>query len=102
LQSFKTIARNGSLISAPKKWNKSAGVTKIPAILLITALQMEVATFPPPADVSMMHILIVVGKQVIMRKPSTKAGGRAFGITVVRNDLIGNPIRKGHNPNMTS
>ena len=42
----------------------------------------------------------VVGKHVMIKNPSTNAGGMALGSTVVRNDLIGTPIKKGHNPNM--
>ena len=48
MHSFKTISRNGSFISVPKKRNNNAGVMKIPAMLLITALQIDVATLPPP------------------------------------------------------
>ena len=47
LHNDKTIARNLSRISVPKKWKSRAGVTKIPAKLLRTALQIDVATFPP-------------------------------------------------------
>ena len=47
LHNVKTIARNLSRISVPKKRKSRAGVTKIPAKLLRTALHMDVATFPP-------------------------------------------------------
>lgn len=75
---------------------------KIPAILLITALQIDVATFPPPAEVSIIHILTVVGKHVMMRNPSTNAGGIALGMTLFKNDFIGTPIKNGHTTKSTN
>jgi hypothetical protein len=74
----------------------------VPKKLLMIALQMEVATFPPLADVNIIHMLTVVGKQVMINKPSTNAGGIRFGTTFVKKDLRGTPIRNGHNPNITS
>eukprot|EP00529_Nitzschia_sp_RCC80_P040505 CAMPEP_0113481062 /NCGR_PEP_ID=MMETSP0014_2-20120614/22209_1 /TAXON_ID=2857 /ORGANISM="Nitzschia sp." /LENGTH=80 /DNA_ID=CAMNT_0000374535 /DNA_START=457 /DNA_END=699 /DNA_ORIENTATION=- /assembly_acc=CAM_ASM_000159 len=71
-----TILANGNLIDAPKNWSNNKGVIKIPAILLRTALQIDAATFPPDADVNMIHILTVVGSVVIMRIPSAKACGK--------------------------
>ena len=73
-----------------------------PARFVRTALQIEVATFPPAADVSIMHILTVVGRQVMINRPSTNAGGIRFGKTFVKRYLRGKPIINGHNPNITS
>jgi hypothetical protein len=92
----------GSLMVVPKKCSRSAGVKKMPPILLRTALQIEVATFPPLADVNMMHMFTVVGKHVMINRPSIKAGGIRLGTTVVKRDLRGAPIRNGHNPNMAN
>lgn len=85
---------------APKKCNNKAGVTKMPAMLLMTALQMDVATLPPLLDVSMIHIFTVVGKHVIIKSPSTSAGG-----TILTFDNIfwsGTPMRKGHSAKMAT
>ena len=87
---------------APKKCKSSAGVTKIPAILLITALQIEVATFPPLAEVNIIHMLTVVGKHVIINKPSTNAEGIRFGATLVKTLFSGTPTRKGHKANIVN
>jgi hypothetical protein len=70
--------------------------------LLITALQIEAATFPPPADVNMMHMFTVVGKHDIMSNPSTRAGGKRFGAAVVKRDFRGRPIKNGHIPNIAT
>ena len=102
LQSFTTIFTKGSLISVPKKCKSKLGVTKIPAILLNTALQIDVATFPSHAEVSMMHMFTVVGRQVMIRIPSTSEAGIRFGRKVVRKLFRGAPIRNGQAPNIAS
>jgi hypothetical protein len=92
----------GRWMDCPKKRNSNAGVRNIPAKLLMTALQSDDATLPPEDDVSKMHMLIVVGKQVSMSKPSKSAGGKRLGRKVLRAFVKGRPTRKGHTPNVTS
>lgn len=66
------------------------------------ALQMDVATLPPPADVNMIPILIVVGKQVKINKPSTNAGGMRVGKKVEIVHFKGSPTKRGQAPKMIS
>ena len=50
----------------------------------MTALQIADAVFPPDVDVSMIHILTVVGNVVMMSKPSANPEGMMFGIKLVK------------------
>ena len=102
LQSLYIILRNGNRMSAPKNRSNSAGVTKIPARLLMTALDKAVATFPPAADVKKMHMLTVVGRQLMMRIPSNKVDGSNDGMAFRRKVVTGNPMRRGHAPKVAA
>ena len=82
----------------PKNLSNNAGVMKIPAILLMTVLHNAVATFPPDADVNKIHILIVVGRHVRIRIPSSNGFGRRFGTNVSIPLVNGTPTKNGHAP----
>mmetsp|Transcript_28032 Transcript_28032/g.56314 ORF Transcript_28032/g.56314 Transcript_28032/m.56314 type:complete len:224 (+) Transcript_28032:627-1298(+) len=102
LHSFDTSSKNGSSIVVPKNLNSSAGVKKIPAILLITVLHSEVATFPPDADVKMMHMLIVVGRHVKIKSPSSNGLERSDGANSSSPFVNGTPTKNGQAPNVMS
>ena len=74
----------------------------MPAMLLRTALQMDAATFPPLADVNIIHMLTVVGKHVMIKIPSTKAEGIRLGRAKLKTDFNGRPMRSGHKPNIAT
>ena len=102
LQSFDTSSKNGSSIDFPKNLNSNAGVKKIPAILLMTVLHSDVATFPPDADVRMIHMLIVVGRQVKIKSPSSNGLERSDGANSSSPFVNGTPTKNGHAPNVMS
>lgn len=102
LQSFDTSSKNGSSIDFPKNLNSNAGVKKIPAILLITVLHSDVATFPPDADVRMIHMLIVVGRQVKIKSPSSNGLERSDGASTSNPFVTGTPTKNGQTPNVMS
>ena len=64
-------------------------------ILLMTALHIADAALPPDVDVSIMHMLTVVGKVVMMSKPSAKPEGMRLGNIVVNNLRRGTPMQNG-------
>ena len=80
---------------APKKCKRRAGVANIPAKLLMTALHSAVATFPPEADVRKMHMFIVVGRQLMIKMPSSNDDGNRFGMQVLRMVVTGSPTSNG-------
>jgi hypothetical protein len=86
----------------PKNLKSSAGVKKIPAILLITVLHSEVATFPPDADVKMIHMLIVVGRHVKIKRPSSNCLERRDGANSSNPFVNGRPTKNGQAPNVIS
>jgi hypothetical protein len=96
------MARKGSVISVPKKWSNKAGVKKIPPMLAMTELMIDVATLPPPADDNIMFMFTVVGKQVKIKRPSTRAGGISVGRNVLSDHVKGTPMSAGQAPKMTS
>lgn len=102
LHSFDTSSKNGSSIDFPKNLNSKAGVKKIPAMLLITVLQSDVATFPPDADVKIMHILIVVGRHVKIKSPSSNGLERSDGASASSPFVKGTPTKNGQTPNVMS
>ena len=93
---------NGSSIVFPKNLNKSAGVAKIPIKLEITVLHKAVATLPPEAVVNKIHILIVVGKQVNINRPSSNGLGSSDGKNDSMPRVSGTPIKKGQAINVIS
>ena len=95
LQSFQTMARNGSWTSVPKNRKSKAGVKKIPATLLITALHRAEATFPSADDVRITHMLTVVGRQVRISNPSKRGGDKTFGRNFLIARVKGRPTKKG-------
>ena len=100
LHNFKTIAANGSSMDSPKNRRSRAGVTKMPITLLITALQSADATFPPAAVVRMMHMLMVVGRQVSISSPSRIDLGNKLGRNAPNPFVSGRPTRKGQATNI--
>mmetsp|Transcript_19798 Transcript_19798/g.46061 ORF Transcript_19798/g.46061 Transcript_19798/m.46061 type:complete len:212 (+) Transcript_19798:508-1143(+) len=102
LHSFRIMAPKGKRMLAPKKRRSKAGVRKTPAILLMTALHNAVATLPPDAFVKKMHMLIVVGRQLIMSNPSNKEGGNNFGTTRLNVCVNGRPTKSGQAPKVAS
>ena len=100
LQSLDTNSTKGSSMLLPKNLNSKMGVMKIPDILLITALHKAEATFPPDADVRMMHMLMVVGRHVKMRSPSSRALGKRFGANNSIPFVSGKPAKNGQAPNV--
>lgn len=95
-----TISKNGSWICFPKKRRSNEGVRKIPARLLNTALQSATATLPSAADVSITHMLIVVGRHVRIIKPSSNGPVNRFGKYVPMNAVNGRPNSRGHTANV--
>ena len=69
-------------------------------MLLITVLHKAVATLPPDAEVKRMHMLIVVGKHVNIKIPSSNAFGNSVGANVSRAVVNGTPTKNGHAPNV--
>ena len=61
---------------------------------------MEVATLPPLVDVSMMHMLTVVGKHVRIKIPSTKAGSMTVEGSLENKTFRGMPIKSGQRAKM--
>ena len=100
LHSFDTNSKKGSCIVCPKNLNSSAGVRNIPSRLLITVLHKAVATLPPLVDVSKMHMLIVVGKHVSIRSPSSNGLGSNAGKNISIPRVKGKPIKNGQAPNV--
>ncbi len=97
----RTISKIDKLISRfPKSRIKSAGVMNIPAILLITALHNEQATFPPEVDVSTTHMLIVVGRHVSINSPSRSGRDRTLNDSSAFVD--GKPMQNGHTTNVAN
>ena len=54
--------------------------------------------FPPAADVKIMHILMVVGRQLKISKPSIRGWGRIPGKNISMHFVIGNPTKNGQAP----
>lgn len=102
MQSFDTSSKNGSSIDVPKNLKSKAGVSNIPAMLLMTVLHRAVATFPPDAVVKMIHMLIVVGRQVSIKRPSSNGLERSDGANSSKPFVNGTPTKNGHTPNVMS
>ena len=102
MQSFVTSSKKGSSIDFSKNLKSRAGVNKIPAMLLITVLHRDVATLPPDADVNIMHILIVVGRHVKIKRPSSNGLERSDGANSSTPFVNGTPTKNGHAPNVMS
>lgn len=96
------MEKKGSVTCFPTNRKSNAGVTNIPARLLMTALHNEEATLPPAADVSMMHMLTVVGRHVRMRSPSRSVGGSKLGANFRMPLVTGSPTRNGQAANVPS
>ncbi len=82
----------------PKNCKSKAGVIKMPAMLLMQVLHNADATFPPDAEVRIMHILIVVGKHVIIKRPSRRDFGNKLGANASIPLVNGSPARNGQAP----
>ena len=102
LHNFETNSKKGSSIDFPKNLKSNAGVKNIPAKLLITVLHNAVAILPPDAEVSKMHILIVVGKHANINSPSSNGLGSNVGKNAPIPLVNGRPTKKGHAPNVMS
>mmetsp|Transcript_11802 Transcript_11802/g.25377 ORF Transcript_11802/g.25377 Transcript_11802/m.25377 type:complete len:113 (+) Transcript_11802:749-1087(+) len=76
------------------------GVKAIPAKFDMTVLHNAVATFPPLAEVSNIHMLIVVGRHVNINSPSRIGNGSKFGTNFSMMEVSGYPIRNGHAANV--
>ena len=96
----KVLLPVGEKYYSPKNRRSRAGVTKMPITLLITALQSADATFPPAAVVRMMHMLMVVGRQVSISSPSRIDLGNKLGRNAPNPFVSGRPTRKGQATNI--